>query len=825
MDFLRTLRAPAAVAGSYLATIKLTKLMAGDLPYEANTFWKALAHVLPVRNSDFLPNPTPWVYSREYLGCLGRNIKLCLLPTSSSIPEQLVFVTEDMLPEPPINAATFSLWQAVTFLDTKLLKVVDTEWATYAILDTVAQDLASGSRGRLSPLVSSVWNEMKGDLEAFLEQEDAYLDAIEETAAPIAAAFRTTTESDDDWEDDTLGEDVRAQIQDLSTMLRRIAIKHRRELEQVIRVSNNQAKRLVWRNRKFRQTAVNAQEKVTGLEDVQKTLTTKNERLEDQVRQLTEQAELNANGEDSLKITQADLLTELGKAEDDNERLVEEIENIRMDLTTIRADLAGSNAKISGLESQATALNDNVAAAENARDEAIDAKLALDEEYKLVNDCCDDAENAKEEAEKKLIEERKAHEEAYSFLQADHSKLVTDYKALETNYDSAAKSADDAVEELVDVKDTARLLKAEVERLKADKASEDAKKDSLNDMSNEVSKAKETISELRDEIKKTEADNAESEHVLEDRIDELQAEVIRAEVGAHDKALALEEEINELKDEVVTWQETSEAHAAELEALEEAKNTAVEMLTVENDKLKELQANYNGERYNMLDRERRSLQGKLADQKQATLVAQGNVRRLEREVAALQKRLQAQGVPVRENDGNNDEEDRDNDGSPEGSAGKLPAGSNYDEPAGNIGSNPSPPMDSRSSGSALNKTTTQDRTNYDSSLSTKPPAITTVPEFDPFAGDFTPSLSSPHVPYAPADTPSKGQPTRNGVSRIPKNIPATSTSPDAKGSTAEAVPSVSILSYLSVPSNRLTIPFSRKSVPAHRLLLPPRSHL
>ncbi|KAL2040360.1 hypothetical protein N7G274_006803 [Stereocaulon virgatum] len=819
MDLLRTLRAPTAVAGSYLASIKLTKLMAGDLPYEANIFWKALAHILPVRNSDILANPTPWVYSREYLGCLGRDTMLCLLPTSSNAWEQLVVVTEDMLPELPTTATTFSLWQAASFLVTKSSKVVDTEWATYAILDTVAQDLASGSRGRLSPTATSVWNRLEEDLEAFLEGEDTYFDAIEETAAPVAAAFRSATSGDDEWEDDASGNEVRGQIQDLSTMLQHIGIKHRRELEHVMRVSSDQTKKLIRRNSKLKRAVkdaeddardvinhnhnelLDAQEKVTELEGTQETLITEKEGLEDQVKELRDQAEQKSH------------------TEEENERLVKEIENLHKNLATVRGDLAGSEAKVTGLESQAKALNENVAEAQEARNIAIDAKLALDTEYKLLNECCDDAEKARNEAEERIIEERKGHEEAYSSLQADHSKLATDYKALEANYDSAAKSADDAIEELVNVKDTVRALEDEVERLEAEKASsEKARKDSLNDIEKELSEAKRTISNLRDEIGKTEADNAESEQILQERIDELQAEVIRAEVGAHDKALALEEEINDLKDEVMRWQETREAHAAEVEASETAKNAAFEdktQLTAENDKLKhqvkELQANYNGEKYNKLDKERRSLQAKLAEQKQATLIAQGNVRRLEREVAALQKRLQAQAVPAPETIAYNEEEDRDNDdgqdghgrpdggqgkksvgnddGSPEGSAERLPAGSNNHEAAGNIGSSPSHPSDFQPSGSTFNRPTNQDGTTDVDSTPTDPPAATTVSEFDPFAGDFAPSHSPPHKPHTRANTPFNGQPTRHGVLSSPEKISATSTSPNPKESTADPVPS------------------------------------
>ena len=827
MEFLRTLRAPAAVAGSYLATMKLTKAVVGNLPYEANPFWKALAHVLPVRNPDILPNPTPWVYSREYLGCLGRNTKLCLLPTSST-PEQLAIVTEDMLPKLPETVTTFSLWQAAKTLATKLPEVLDTEWATYAILDTVAQDLASGSRGRLSPLTSSVWTEMEGDLEAFLEGEDAYFDAIEETAAPVAAAFSTTANDEDDWENNTFEEEVQDQIRDISMMLQRITIKHRQELDHVMRVSSDQAKKLVRSNRKLRQSAVDAQEKVTELENAQKTLTTKSEGIEDQVRQLKDQAEQNAKGAESLKATGANLLAELGEAEEKNERLVNENESLRKDLTTTQGELAGSNAKIAGLESQAKALNESVDEARSARDNSIEIKLALENEYEFLNDCCDDAEKAKDEAEEKLIEAQKVHEEAYSFLQADHSKLTNDYKILENSYECAAKSADDAVKDLVEAKDTVQDLEAEVERLKADKASEDARRDTLNDISNELSEAKKTISKLRDEIKITEADHAESEQILENRIDEVQAEMIRADVSAHDKALALEEELNELKEVVITWQETSEAHATEFEALKNAKNAALEELTAENDKLKdqvkELQANYNGARYNTLDKERRSLQGKLADQKQATLVARGDVRRLEREVAALQKLLQAQGVPTPENDGEKDKQDRDGDGgkdghgrpdgglgkksvdnhngSPEASAGKLPAGSNNHEAAGNNDSNPSPPTDSRPSGSTFNGPTTRGGTADRSPLPRDPSATTTVPESDPFADDFVPSGSQPRIPCTPADTPF------NGVSSIPGNVPMTSKSLNPKGSTAEAVPSQKVDPSTSTPASTKISPLS-----------------
>ena len=315
----------------------------------------------------------------------------------------------------------------------------------------------------------------------------------------------------------------------------------------------------------------------------------------------------------------------------------------------------------------------------------------------------------------------------------------------------------------------------------------------------------------------------------------------------------------------MAWKETSDARAAEVSVLEKAKNTAFGdkmRLTTENDKLKDevkkLQAKptYNGENYNKLDNERRGLQRKVADQKKDLLVAQGDACRLERENAALQKRLQAQAKPAPKQDdkddkkydkGNDDGGNDDRNGGPNSGAGKSAEDKDRQQKEGddnrkvdsgkddgdndddaNKGnqdrqpdSDPSPPTPSQPSESTSSGKHAQDGAANSSSVPADLLATTTVTDFDPFANDFVSSGSPPHSPFKPSNTPSSGRPIQNGgvgVSSTPTNVPVPRKVPSVSGPTTDAVPLVSIISHLAVRSTRLTLSLSREPTLAHRLL-------
>lgn len=351
----------------------------------------------------------------------------------------------------------------------------------------------------------------------------------------------------------------------------------------------------------------------------------------------------------------------------------------------------------------------------------------------------------------------------------------------------------------------------------------------------------------------------------------------QADLGNYAKAVTLQEEIDVLNAEVVAWKETSDAFAAKVSVLEKAKNTAFGdkmRLTTENDKLKDevkkLQAKptYNGENYNKLDNERRGLQRKVADQKKDLLVALGDARRLERENAALQKRLQAQAKPAPKQDdkddkkddkgnddignddrnggpnsgggksaddkdhqqkegdsnqkGDNGKDDGDNDdGAPDGGAGKLATDANNGNQDRQTDSDLSPPTPSQPSESTSNGQPAQDGAADSFSVPADPLATTTVPDFNPFANDFVSSGSPQPSPSKPSDSPPSGRPIQNGgvdVSSAPKNVPVSHNVPSVGGPPTDAVPSVSIISHLAVRSTRLILSFSREPTLAHRLL-------
>ena len=916
MDFLRVLRAPGIAAGTYFAAAKLIQAMVGDRPYEANAILKALAHILPCRDEHVLPSPTPWVYSRQYLECLGRNPEACVANFITAL--ELNNTTNGSVPALP--ATSTPLPSDFTSFLTNTMGNIKGGPVVYAGIGAVMYDmLVSRSQGYVVPTAIRTLNLVEDNMDLFIDQQ--YYDAVMEISGLAAKPHQTSfglwkaTQEESEvfhqdqystavmdgygWEEtddeENFHQNILNQIQDSSIMLRRIEVKHWRELEELMRASSNQAKKLVRRNNKLRQAVkdaendardvinhdhnklLNAEMKIGKLQGTQNTLESRNRGLEDEVRQLKAQLEQKAKGEESLKVAQADLLTEPGEVEEDNDRLTEDNQTLRKDLTTTRGELAGSNAKITGLETQAKALHKSMAEAQKARDTAIDAKLALEGEYQALESFCDKVEKEKTEVEEKLAKEQDDHEETRSYLQADLSKLETDYETLEKSYESAAKSADDAVKELVDVKETVKDLEAEVERIKADKASsEDAMKGTSNGNKKALAAAEKTIVELRDQMSKQEADNKESEQVLKNRIDELQADQSQADLGNHAKALALQEEIDVLNAEVVAWKETSDARAAEVSVLEKAKNTAFGdkmRWTTENDKLKDevkkLQAKptYNGENYNRLDNERRSLQRKVADQKKDLLVAQGDARRLERENAALQKRLQAQAKPAPKQDdkydkkddkGNDDDGNDDRNGGPnsgagksaddkdrqqkegddnrKGDSGKDDGDNDDDAPDGGAGklatnpnkgqdrqpdSDPSPPTPSQPSESTSNGKHAQDGAANSSSVPADTLATTTVPDFDPFANDFVSSGSPPSSPFKHSDTPPSGRPIQTGgvdVSSAPKDVPVPHKVPSVGGPTTDDVPSVSIISHLTVRSTRLTLSFSREPTLAHRLL-------
>ena len=551
MDFLRVLRAPGIAAGTYFAAAKLIQAMVGDRPYEANAILKALAHIIPGRDGHVLPSPTPWVYSRQYLECLGCNPEACVADFITTL--ELDNTKNGSVPALP--ATSTPLPPGFTSFLTNTMENIKGGPVVYAGIGAVIYDmLVSRSQGYIVPMAIRALNLVEDNMDLFIDQQ--YHDTVMEISGlavePHPTSFdvwKATQEESEvfhqdqysnavmdgyGWEEtddeESFHQSILNQIQDSSIMLRRIEVKHWRELEELMRASSNQAKKLVRRNNKLRQAVkdaenhardvisynhnklLNAEMKVGKLQGAQNTLDSRNKGLEDESRQLKAQLEQKAKGEESLKDTQADLLTELGEVEEDNDRLTEENQTLCKDLRTTRGELAGSNAKVTGLETQAKALHESMAEAQKAQDTAIDTNLALEGEYQALEGYCDEVEKEKAEVQEKLTKEQNDHEETRSYLQAELSKLEIDYETLERSYESAAKSADDAVKELVDVKETVKDLEAEVERVRADKASsEDPRKGTSKDNKKALTAAEKTIVELRDQISKQEADIKESE--------------------------------------------------------------------------------------------------------------------------------------------------------------------------------------------------------------------------------------------------------------------------------------------------------------------------
>ena len=564
MEFLRVLRVPGIAAGTYFAAVKLVQAIVGDRPYEANAILKALAHPLPGRDEHVLLSPTPWMYSRQYLECLGRSPEACVASFITAL--ELNNTTNGSVPALP--ATSTPLPPGFTSFLTNTMGNIKSGPVVYAGIGAVMYDmLVSRSQGYVVPMAIHALNLVEDNMDLLIDQQ--YYDTVMEisglAAEPHPTSFgvwKTTQEESEvfhqdqysnavmdgyGWEEtddeENFHQNTLNQIQDCSIMLRRIEVKHWRELEELMRASSNQAKKLIRRNNKLRQAVkdaendargvinhnhnklLSAEMKIGKLQGAQNTLESRNKGLEDEVRQVKAQLEQKAKGEKSVKYAQADLLIELGEGEEDNDRLTEDNQTIRKDLMITRGELAGSNAKITGLETQTKALHKSMAEAQKARDTAIDAKLTLEGEYQALEGYCDKVEKEKTEVEEKLTKEQNDHEETRSYLQTDLSKLEIDYETLEKSYESAAKSADDAVKELVDVKETVKDLEAEVERVKADKASyEDAMKGISDENRKALAAAEKTIVELHDQMSNQEPDNKEGEQVLENRIDELQAD-------------------------------------------------------------------------------------------------------------------------------------------------------------------------------------------------------------------------------------------------------------------------------------------------------------